>query len=260
MKRWLRSEYAELRMRGRRGEIEAELSAVMGRVVSFERCGQRGQDSMYRVLCAGEKVGVLRLVNPFKRTKVTDPQAPFIPAKAAARLQREWDAYGVGGEAGLTPRRIWRTRDATLSAYVPWQSMHERLLRSEKEFWPLLWRATRGLAMLHQLGLTHMDASLANVLADGHLRNVVFVDFEFAPAPNVTRAQQKAYDFLRLLESSLKFLPPELADGYGEWVGLVEQCADEATRAADIGRLWPALPRLKGHARLRGAIGEVFSG
>lgn len=79
-------------------------------------------------------------------------------------------------------------------------------------------------------------------------------------APHVISVQQKAYDYPRLLECSLKFMSPELMDGCGEAIELVEQCADEATKEADIDPSRPTLARVRAKPRLHGAILALSSG
>jgi serine/threonine protein kinase len=244
LKRWFRLNYAEYRIRDRQNEISAELSALAGNKVYFERSGSRGQDSIYIVRSKRQKIGVLRLYNPWRKKKTIEPSMPYILLPPVSRLLREWNAYQLGSAHGLTPTPVWRCHDAILCDYIPWRTLHYRLLANAEEFWLLVIQASLRLGKLHKLGLTHMDASLANILADDELINIKFIDFEFAPSGRLSVDQQQVYDYLRLLESSLKFMPPGCNKKTEDWITLLIKVMSGFTDTVDIRPLLPALPRL----------------
>ncbi len=258
VKRWLKRTYAEFRIAPRRAEIATSLGEHLGRRVVFRPAGARGQDSVYLVSDRQATLGVLRLANPYKKRKPQDASSPFIWLDDHGRLDREWNAYEVGAKAGLTPTPIWRTADAIFCSYVPEQRMFDRLLANDGEFWHLLCAAARALGRLHQTGLVHMDACLANILADGGLERFTFIDFEYSPAPGLCEAQQRAYDHLRLVESSLKFMPPEQSGGYRRWIATLDACLAEDTKCADLAPLAPALSRLNASHEIVEALKQVF--
>lgn len=258
VKRWLKRTYAELRIAPRRAEIETRLGEHLGRRVVFRPAGAKGQDSVYFVTDRQATLGVLRLANPYKKRKPQDESSPFIWLDDHARLDREWDAYKVGGKANLTPTALWRAPDAIFCSYVPEQRMFHRLLANGGEFWLLLCAAARALGQLHEIGLVHMDACLANILADDRLERFTFIDFEYSPAPGLGEAQQKAYDHLRLVESSLKFMPARERNGYRRWIATLDECLTDDVRAADLAPLAPALSRLNASHEIVMALKDVF--
>jgi len=49
------------------------------------------------------------------------------------------------------------------------------------------------------------------------------IDFEFSPENNISIEQQKSYDYLRLIESSLKFIPEGMNIKYDDWLSFMKQ-------------------------------------
>ena len=230
----------------------------MGGNVRFQRSGNRGQDSIYIVLCDDIPRAVLRLVNPYRRAKDMDMDMPYIPLPAIERLSREWQAYQTGMEKDLTPCPLWRCDDAILCKYLPYGSLHDELLLHPDAFWRLILLASQRLNELHSSGITHMDASLANILTDNSLNHMVFVDFEFGANEKLNIGQQRAYDYLRLLESSIKFMPANKNNEHNAWLELLLALTDQETKQAEIQPLLPALTRLKKDSCLWLAVQQIF--
>jgi hypothetical protein len=259
LKRWLRSRYADFRVRGRAEAIAAELQGVFAADIRLVTVGSAGRDSIYRIDGAGgERLAMMRLANPHKRRSPLPSDSPFVWLEDGERFEREWQAYTVGAPAGLTPRPLWRTEDALVCEYLPWRPLHDRFREDPSRFWDYLCHATRCIARLHRLGLVHMDASLANILADDGLTAGACIDFEYAPAGFLSAPQQRAYDYLRLLESCIKFCDQQVRRGHAPWIDLLGEVVDPETAAADIAPLLPAIGRTAADAGLRGALRSVF--
>ena len=258
IKRWLRYQYAEHRISERRNIIRNQLVEVLGGKIRFQLGGNRGQDSIYIIHCDDVPKAMLRLVNPYRKDKETDVDMPYIPLPAVERLSREWQAYQTGMDKGLTPHPLWRCDDAILCEYLPYGSLHDELLLHPDAFWRLILLASQRLNDLHSSGVTHMDASLANILTDNSFGHLVFVDFEFGPNKGLYIWQQRAYDYLRLLESSIKFMPASESIGHEAWLELLLTLIDQETKQADIQPLLPALTRLKKNSCLWLAVQQIF--
>jgi len=261
LKRWLRRGWGERRIAGRRKEIALHLQEFLGldRQPVLESAGSRGNDSIYRVSDGETVLGVLRLLNPWRDRAASATGLPAIPENAKARIEREWQAYQVGGKAALTPKALWRTTDALLCAYLPWRPLHEKLEAAPERSWDLLCRGTRSVAALHDAGLVHMDVSFANMLADESLENIVFVDFEYAPIPGLPLGAQKLYDHLRLVESTWKFIPPRIRENNKEWLEVFLSYSDVQTRRADhLSLLAPALKRILADSAFSSRLLEIL--
>jgi len=258
IKRWIRYQYAEHRIADRRNAIGNQLADVLGGQIRFQHSGNRGQDSIYVIHCDDVPKAMLRLVNPHRRKKEMDMTMPYIPLPSADRLLREWQAYEVGAIRGLTPRTLWKCDDAILCDYLPYDSLHNELLKNPDNFWQLILLASQRLSELHKTGITHMDASLANILSDSSKKHLVFIDFEYGPNMSVNIGQQRAYDYLRLLESSIKFIPPGRNVEHKVWRELLISLTDQETKQAELLPLLPALYRLRADSCLWSAVQQIF--
>ncbi|MDP2206144.1 MAG: hypothetical protein Q8K65_07540 [Alphaproteobacteria bacterium] len=223
--------------------------------------GSRGHDSIYKVRAEGRTLGMLRLVNPYRRRKTPAPDMPFISVIEPERAGREAAAYQAGSAAGLTPQPLWQDKDALCCAYLPLSPLHDALLAQGDQAWRLVMATSAALQRLHALGVVHADASLANTLADDKLTQIVFVDFEYLPAPHISAAAARLYDYLRLLESTWKFMPENLKTEYADWIAfMAEVSAAEGFSEGDLAPLLPALPQLSSQTGLFTALRRVLSG
>jgi tRNA A-37 threonylcarbamoyl transferase component Bud32 len=260
IRRWYRRRLAEKQIAPRLRTLTGELTGVFGPSIRLVPVGAAGRDSIYRILDNGAPVAVVRLINPHRQRAPLPPGSPFIWLADDRRLAHEWHCYTTGHAAGLTPEPLWRCADALVCRYVPWPTLFDQFTAAPRNFWTFLDRATRATTQLHRTGLTHMDASLVNILASPTGPGAMFIDFEYGPAPFVNVAAQRAYDYLRLLESSLKFLQAPGQAATEPWIALLKESVDPETAAANLTALRPALSRLHANPQLVTAIRRVFPG
>lgn len=261
LRRWWRQLVGEFRIRARRRAVADEIAAALklASAPRLVRHGQRGHDSIYHVADRTSTFGVLRLVNPYRRRTPPGPQLPYVLLTPVQRLEREWEAYESGAEAGLTPQPLWRASDALLCEYLPYRPLQDRLLKDPASAWDILLRASQALHALHQTGVTHMDASLANMLADPTLTRIVLIDFEYAPAADLSFAGQKVYDHLRLLESTWKFIKPGNRAASQRWLDSLSGLLDDEIRSVSLRKLEPALGRILNHPDIAGPLKRLFN-
>ena len=247
IKRFFTRHIGELRNAPRRRTIAAALQTHFGlpQPPALAQSGSRGQDSIYRVQQGDKTLGMLRVVNPFRKRKLPPADMPFVSVPPAARVAREMKAYADGAAAGLTPQPVWHAPDALCCAYMPLAPLHARFLKQPDQAWAFMLPVTAALRRLHALGIVHADVSLANTLADDALTQIVFVDFEYEPAPHVSAGAARLYDYLRLVESSWKFIPQDKQAVPQEWLDMLAAAAqEEGISSSDIAPLLPALTRL----------------
>ncbi len=259
-KRWIRAQFWEWRMRDRRNEVAAELAKALGLPAAprlVER-GNLGHDSNYNVFSGGEQIGVLRLVNPHKKRPAPAAGMPFEIAGPSMRIKHEFEVYGRGASSGLTPTPLWKAPDALFCRFLPYRPLMS-WVKEAASIWPLLIEGSAALHRLHQeTGLSHMDASLGNVLANDDRSAHALVDFEYLPADGVSFAEQKIYDHLRLVHSSWKFIRPEERQAFGDWLAQFESYLDDDMRAASLARIAPALENLLNDEAWRAALTRLF--
>ena len=253
---FLRREYANLRIAGRKRRLIQQLSTHFDRPVSLHRAGMRGRDSVFLVKDKSENMGSLRLCNPHLRRPALSADMPFVTLSNDERLSREWRCFAEAGPAGITPSPIWRDNDALMCEFIAGPRLSDRLSQDPSSFWDLLVRASRVLGRLHALGITHMDASLANTIdAGGGCR---LIDFEYGPRTGITLEQQMAYDHLRLLESSFKFMPRRERVPIDSWLEALDAMLPKRVREADIAPLTPAIERVLACHSLKQRLAAIF--
>jgi len=241
---WLRSRA----FRAAQPELEAcraTMERLFGGPVTWRRTGGCGRDVVCLVSCGGKPVGVLRRVAPVAVRASGEPrkEQPAVPLGPEEKIKREWQAYAVGAPHGLTPVPLWRAERILICAYVDGVPLKKEAERNGT-YLDVAAAVLPHIARLHRLGVTHLDMSLSNILAEETGRRV-FVDFEYGPAAGLTFEQQCLHDYLRLLESVWKFLDPPQRGRVGRvWDEALRAHAPDQVRAAEIAPLRPALTRI----------------
>lgn len=261
IRRWLRKRASEQQIRPRRAEVLAAIAKDLNlpTLPTFKVAGEGGHDGIYYLSHEGKPLGVLRLVNPFKKRIPPGDEMPFALEDSSKRIARERDAYTVGAAFNLTPKPLWHCDDALMCEWLPYTPLHKALLANPHNAWPMLARATDAVGALHKTGITHMDVSLANIIADADMQHLVFVDFEYSPSPQLSLAEQKLYDHLRLVESTWKFIPAGERGNWQAWFNTFEKHVDADMRKVNIEKLEPALGRLLKADGLGDALRNLFA-
>lgn len=247
LKRFFSRHIGEMRCAPRRRTIADLLMAHFNlpQPPALALSGSRGQDSIYHVLHGGQSLGMLRLVHSYRKHKKPKADMPFVLVDEETRVAREMVAYECGSAAGLTPKPVWHAPDALCCGYLPLSPLHIRLIKNPDKAWDYILQVTAALRRLHGLGVVHADVSLANTLGDETLEHIVFIDFEYEPAPHISAGAARLYDYLRLVESTWKFIPPAAQAVPQEWLAMIAAAAqEEGMAAADIAPLLPALTRI----------------
>ena len=217
------------------------------------RSGHRGHDSTLCLKKRGVPVAMVRLTRPYVVRPGPAPGMPFTLAEPKERITRERDIYRIGCTHGITPEPIWCAENALVCRYVNAKPPPKTI------DWQTLAHVNQALSKLHALGISHMDMSPGNVLLDSASQRVVFVDFEYKPAEGLSVANQRAYDYLRLLESSWKFMPSSIRGDYVPWLEQVMQLLDKQVTQVELSKLAPALTRILAAPGLGDALKALFS-
>lgn len=257
LKRKIKRFLSEWLIRKRRQEVALELQRdlKLAKTPVFRQAGSRGYDSVYLVSGEAGTIGMMRLLNPYKRSG--DTQMKDIHKPGVGRIDYEWAIYQKGGAQSLTPKALWRSHDALLCEYLPHRRLQADVEKNPEQAWEAILLAAKNLHRLHAAGIAHMDASLANMLVDGQ-GQARFIDFEYAPADTLPFAAQKVFDHLRLVESVWKFIPDGKKDDFSQWLDYFTSCLDDEMRKTDLSRLEHTLTHLLGSAGLGVKIRGMF--
>ncbi len=257
IKRYLKRQLAEFRLAPRRKVLGQEVARALGCGVSLQRTGARGHDSVYYAVAGQRRLGVLRVLNPYLQRVNPAPEMPFASLEPQARLAHEWQVYQRLAPLGLSPKPLWHADDALLCSYVDAPRYSARFKDEPTTLPALAKSAAQSIRQMHDADVLHMDVCFANALGMPD-QCAVWIDFEYGPAPGLDHAAAQAYDYLRLVESSLKFLSPAQRSQPSIWREALEPHVEPACRTAELAQLTPALTRLLRDSLLRGELMRVF--
>ena len=245
-----------------RKEVQEELSRALGKPCKLISASAKGgYDEIFYAESADGREAVVRVNSPYKTQD--DPvgvKDPGVPLPAAARIDREWAAYTALGEAGLSPKPLWRNDRAMACSWVPWGRLSRLLTRERDQFWPMMKLTMPLIARMHQSGVIHLDLNLGNLLVSPEKSQVMVIDFEFGEVDWVTIGQQKAFDYLRFIDDGLKKRRggDVLKSAPEKLVGLLDPCLDSETRNAELSFVFEKLTRLANEPELCARLLEVF--
>ena len=205
LKRWVRRRRELAAIAPRCHQLENEIGSVLGESVRLVPAPMKGgYDEIFTVEGA-KRLGILRLNNSCKlQQDPVGPLDPGLPLGAAERIDREWNAYTALSPLGLSPTPLMRGPDFMVCSWLPWNRASRRLVADSGAIWPLLEATLPAIDSMHEIGLTHLDLNLGNILFDSGSGRICLIDFEFGPAPWVKEDQQMAFDYLRLIEDCTK--------------------------------------------------------
>ncbi|WP_437184938.1 lipopolysaccharide kinase InaA family protein [Planctomicrobium sp. SH668] len=260
--RWLRRKFELAQQAPRRREIEAEFSQFCGCPVKLTNADAKGgYDEIYFAQRGSERFAVVRVNSPFKSQ--IDPIGEFdpgVPLDASGRLNREWDAYRVLYPLGLSPQPLWRSSDAIACSWVPWDRVAKRLIQNRQEFWPLLVQIFPAIRRMHEAGVTHLDLNLGNLLTEPNGDGIALIDFEFGPVAWVNPAQQRAFDYLRLIDDCTKPRRGghQMLSDLDQLHAVISTTVDTEALQSEIAFTRKKLVRLEEHSELLKMLRSLF--
>ncbi len=194
---------------------ESALAQACGHPVSLKPAATKGgYDEIYYALRpageqptgrAHERFAVVRINSPHKtQNDPIHPHDPSVPLDAASRLEREWNAYDVLGPLGLSPSALWRSDTAIACTWLHADRVSRHLARHRDQVWNIADDAFALVTQMHEHGVVHLDLNLGNLLIDPSTQKLQVIDFEFGPSDWAQPDQQRAFDYLRLVEDFVK--------------------------------------------------------
>ena len=199
-----------------------------------------GADMNYYLLKDNKKFAILRLA-------IADIDKDSIHAilrfNKQKRLDKEYQAYSAGSEYGLTPKVLYYFENGLVCEYLDGERVFSLLQKDKSKVWEILTEAVKTYRKLHDLGITHLDATLKNFIADDTQMKVI--DFEYYPSDELRLEVQKAYDYVRIIEHSLRGIPMKYQEDYNEFIESLELIIPMEIRDVDFELVKPWLTNIQ---------------
>lgn len=138
--------------------------------------------------------------------KIPDIQTPINRAEKLQRIEKETFAYKVGGEANLTPKLLYSFENGVICDYVEGTRALDLVKENPQNIWNILSQIVKIYAKLHQFNITHLDATLKNCILDKRDSQFKIYDFEYYARHDIDFELQCAYDYVRIIEHTLRVL------------------------------------------------------
>ena len=252
IKKRIRNWRTRYRYRESIAETKRQIASALGGDISFAFSSFGGADIHYTVLRKGKRIGIARIA----LLNHADTALPIVRFNKQKRLQKELEAYRLGSKEGLTPHVLYGNEQTVVCEYLSGVRVYEDLKKDKKRVWRILEEAVRHYARLHALGVTHLDATLKNFIrTETGLR---IIDFEYYPAENFSPDSQKAYDYVRIIEHTLRMIPSRYQSSYEPLIEVLEEIVPDEVKRADLRQVSPLLENIRNFPIYKSLKDRVF--
>lgn len=150
------------------------------------------------------------------------------------RIAKEKMAYEKGGALGLTPKLLFAFEDGVVCEYIDGTRMWTLLQHDKSRIWTILEDVIKIYAQLHQLGITHLDATLKNCIWDEKEAKIKIFDFEYYAIEAMSFELQEAYDYVRIIEHSLRTIPVDYQSDFMPIISLLKKITSDEIKHVDF--------------------------
>lgn len=161
-----------------------------------------------------------------------DSDLPILRFNKKKRLSKEYQAYNIGSKHGLTPKVLYRFEGGLICEYLDGEIVFSILQKDKSKVWDILTEATKTYKKLHDLGITHLDATLKNFIMDNTQMKVI--DFEYYPAKKLSLELRKAYHYIRIIEHTLRIIPIKEQKNYHDFLNVLDGTVPKDIRNVNL--------------------------
>lgn len=210
--------------------------------VSFKFASFGGADMNYYLLKDRQIFAIMRLaIIDIKE----DNERPILRFNKEKRLKKEYDAYMLGSAKELTPKVLYHSSEVIVCQYLDGKRVFDILKQDKSKVWDILTEATSVYSVLHTVGVVHLDATLKNFVMDD--ANMKVIDFEYYPAQGLPLNTQKAYDYVRIIEHTLRIVPIEYQENFTSFIEHLDNIVPQEIREADFKELRSLMDNIKSY-------------
>ncbi len=199
------------KLRKKRKELELRLTDFFGYPVVLRQSFRKSSDdNIYEVLSGNKIIAMARVRNEFRLKAIAKSFDDYnrILRELEKNFQREWDKSKKASLDGLAPEPLFREEGVSVFRFIEGKKALDVIKKDCSNFESILATILEALDSLYRLGMVHGDLAIYNCIITKEGR-CVFFDLE-DDVPNFDSfAKKVAYEYLHLIDSSLKFLTPK---------------------------------------------------
>lgn len=263
LKRFVRTQIKIFQNIMRLKVTKIELEKLFDKKIHFKLEGAKGHDLIYLVKDKYNttNIAVARFSSQEVR-KEDYSNLPFVRGNSKETILREYEIYKKLFLQKLSPQPLWMNDSNTIlcNSFINGTPIFEHIKQDTRFFWHYISKVMPYIQKMHTLNVTHMDMSFNNILIDEN-DHIYFIDFEYAPNPNMNFSEQCLYDYLRLVESSMKFLPHDILVGDESvvWMNKIKEVFSNNLNINEdtLNKLKPAIGRIYKNEDIYNMLCEV---
>lgn len=190
-------------------QAREKLKEHFGKDITVHFVSFGGEDINYMLKRNKQCFGIFRQCLLIQEKQSLQDLGPIQRKDTSKRIAKEQLAYAKGGEKSVTPRLLYAFDGGTVCEYLEGERLWDVVKKNPQQVWTILEQVIHVYHQLHLLGIAHLDATLKNVILDMQDQKIKIFDFEYYARSDISFELQQAYDFVRLIEHTLRIIPDE---------------------------------------------------
>lgn len=210
------------------------LKEHFGNDIKIKLASMGGEDLNYTLQRDGKIFAIFRQSISSQTSSTHSSTFPIQRQNKKARFEKEVFAYTYGGKCGLTPKLLYVCDYGVVCEYIHGKNLWNQVKKDPQSIWKILTEVIKVYLELHKLGISHLDATLKNCIYDESTKKIKVFDFEYYAMSELNFATQQAYDIVRIIEHSLRVVPPMYQNDFEFFVDFLKDAVPEEVKKADF--------------------------
>jgi hypothetical protein len=208
---WVLEVYVNIKFRKKKKQLRGRLSNFFGSPIKLLRCFRKSsRDNIYRIVSDGRVIAIARVLNEHRLKILARSPEKYndLLANQNRKFQREWEMSQRAQTYFLAPVPLFKDDGIMVFKFVEGTLAVEIIKKDPNKLKPIVTIILETLNLLYQLDIFHGDLTLAHCIITGEGK-CVFFDLETEMPDLGSREKKIAYEYLHLIDTSIKFLPEE---------------------------------------------------
>ena len=210
------------------------LKEYFGNDIKIKFASMGGEDLNYTLQKDGKIFAIFRQSISSQTSSTHSSTFPIQRQNKKARFEKEIFAYTYGGKCGLTPKLLYVCDYGVVCEYIHGKNLWNQVKKDPQSIWKILTEVIKVYLELHKLGISHLDATLKNCIYDESTKKIKVFDFEYYAMPELNFTTQQAYDIVRIIEHSLRIIPPIYQNNFDFFIDFLKDALPEEVKKADF--------------------------